>query len=468
MKKLLILLLGLFCSYNFAQTVELEAFANGLVRPVNIKNAGDDRLFVVEQQGSISIVNSDGTVNSAPFLTITDRVGAIGGIGDERGFLGLAFHPNYATNGFFYVNYINSSGDTVVSRFSRLSPTSADPNSEVNLLTINQPFANHNGGDMAFGPDGYLYISVGDGGSAEDPQNNGQRLNTLLGKILRIDVDTAENGNNYGIPNDNPFVSDPNALDEIWAYGIRNAWKFSFDRANDDVWIADVGQYDIEEMNRVPFSETSVGLNYGWRCYEGNDPFNTSGCPSAGTLTFPVAQYSHFGDGDFKCSITGGYRYRGTEFTNMQGLYFFADYCSDEIGYLTENGGNWNRTFLSQAGTNRWTAFGEDSNGEIYVAGIVSGSIFKIIDTALSIDENDLNSISIHPNPSNAFVNFEFQNTQLTIIRIIDLQGKFVKEINVSGLQNYTLDVQSIAKGVYFAEIEASNGNSVSKKLIIN
>lgn len=469
MKNLFTVLLGLFCTYTYAQTIELETFALGLDRPVNIKHAGDDRLFVAEQDGTISIVNTDGSVNTSVFLDITDRVGNIGGIGDERGLLGLAFHPNYTTNGFFYVNYINNSGNTIVSRFSRLSTTSANPASEVILLTINQPFGNHNGGDMSFGSDGYLYISVGDGGSAEDPQNNGQRLDTLLGKILRIDVDNTSGGNNYAIPADNPFVSNSAVLDEIWAYGIRNAWKFSFDRDNNDIWIADVGQYNIEEINRVPISETSTGLNYGWRCYEGNAPFNTSGCPAANTLTFPVAQYSHFGDGAFKCSITGGYRYRGSQYPNMEGLYFFADYCSDEIGFLRDNGGTWERTFLAQSGNNGWTAFGEGFNGEIYVAGIVSGTLFKITDAnQLSITENTLDSITIHPNPSNDLINFEFQNITLQTISIIDLQGKIIKTIKVDGLQNYELDVQSFAKGVYFAEIEASNGNSTSTKLIIN
>lgn len=460
--------MGFYCSFNYSQTIELEPFASGLDRPVNIKHAGDDRLYVVEQEGTISIVNADGTVNATPFIDITNRVGNIGGIGDERGLLGLAFHPNYAVNGFFYVNYINSSGNTVISRFSRLSPDSGDTTSEVILMTISQLFSNHNGGDMVFGPDGYLYISVGDGGSSGDPQNQSQQLNTLLGKILRIDVDNASGGNNYAIPADNPFVSNGSALNEIWAYGIRNAWKFSFDRDNDDIWIADVGQFDIEEINRVPIAATTTGLNYGWRCYEGNAPFNTSGCPPAGTLTFPIAQYSHFDDGAFKCSITGGYVYRGSDFPAMNGLYFFADYCSDEIGVLEQNGSNWDMTFLPQAGTNRWTAFGEDINGEIYVAGIVSGSIFRVIDSALSIDENTLETMKIHPNPSNDFINFEFPNLSLKSIRIFDLQGKVIQTVDVTSLQHYKLDTKMISKGVYFAEIEAENGNSISKKLIIN
>ena len=246
-------MLSLFSLIGFAQDIELEVFATGFSSPVNVKHAGDDRLFVVERAGVIKILNADGTVNSAPFLDINSRVINSGG---EQGLLALAFHPNYTANGFFYVNYINNSGDTVISRFTRSSENAADPNSEVLLLTISQPFSNHNGGDMHFGPnDGYLYISTGDGGSAGDPVNYGQNTSSLLGKMLRIDVDGTSEGN-YGIPNDNPFVGNGAVLDEIWAIGLRNPWKWSFDRSNGDMWIADVGQSNKEEINRVPASST--------------------------------------------------------------------------------------------------------------------------------------------------------------------------------------------------------------------
>jgi len=462
------LLLCLLCiQLGFSQDVEIELFATGLQRPVNIKHAGDDRLFVIEQQGFISIVNADGSVNSTPFIDINSKVIDIGGIGDERGLLGLAFHPQYSVNGFFYVNYINNSGDTVISRFSRINDTSADPNSEVILLTITQLFSNHNGGDMAFGPDGYLYIATGDGGSSGDPQNQSQQLNTLLGKILRIDVDNTDPGLNYAIPSDNPFVSNGAALNEIWAYGLRNPWKFSFDRNNDDLWIADVGQFDIEEINRVTPTQSDDGLNYGWRCYEGNAAFNLSGCPSAGTLTFPVAQYSHTGDGAFKCSITGGYRYRGTTYPNMQGLYFFADYCSDEIGYLEENGGSWDRTFLSQSGVNGWTCFGEDLDGEIYVAGIVSGNIYRVIDTALSIDEENLSSLKMYPNPATSILNFELNSAQGEILQIHDILGKLVLSKKINGAQAFSIDTSALKSGVFVVEIIGINDQKITKKLVI-
>src|SRR5690606_3508882 len=226
-------------------------------------------------------------------------------------------------------------GNTVISRFSRSAtdPDLGDSTSELQLLTYTQPFQNHNGGGMAFGPNGYLYISSGDGGSGGDPGDRAQSLTTLLGKILRIDVDNTSNGNNYAIPSDNPFVGSPTAMPEIWAYGLRNPWKFSFDRSTGDLWIADVGQNEFEEINMVV--STAAGKNYGWRCYEGNAEYNQSGnCPPDNTLTFPIAEYSHNNDGLSKCSITGGFRYRGMAQPNLVGLYFFADYCSNEIGIL--------------------------------------------------------------------------------------------------------------------------------------
>lgn len=378
-----ILLLFVF-SIGFSQTIDIQSFATGFNMPVSIKNADDDRLFVVEKSGYIRIVNADGSVNTTPFLDIDNLVVNIAGIGDERGLLGLTFHPNYTSNGFFYVNYINNSGDTVVSRFSveANNPDLADANSELIILTITQPFANHNAGDMAFGPDGFLYIASGDGGSGGDPNNYGQNLNSLLGKMLRIDVDNPGGGNNYGIPADNPFFNDgdDNTLDEIWAYGLRNPWRFSFDRQTGDIWIADVGQGNYEEINMATYTE--AGLNYGWRCYEGNNVFNDGGCPDPNTLTFPVGEYPHIGMGNFKCSITGGYRYRGSAYPNFIGLYFFADFCSDEIGTLTDNGSNWDMAFSDVFGGNGWSTFGEDINGEIYIAGISSGTIYRIIDTA--------------------------------------------------------------------------------------
>jgi glucose/arabinose dehydrogenase len=463
MKKLLLPLCALCFCFSFSQDIELEAFASGFNRPVNIKHAGDDRLFVVEQDGVIKIVNTDGSTESTNFLDIDSRVGSSG---NEQGLLGLAFHPNYATNGYFFVNYTNNSGDTVISRFSRISvnPAIADPNSELIILTYSQPYSNHNGGELQFGPDGYLYISSGDGGSGGDPQNNSQNTNSLLGKLLRIDVNNSSASNPYAIPSDNPFVGNSASREEIWAYGLRNAWKFSFDSLNDDLWIADVGQNAREEINMV--ASTDAGLNYGWRCYEGNNTYNTSGCPNSNTLTFPVSEYSHSGG---RCSITGGYVYRGSTYPNLEGLYFFGDVCTQEIGYLRYENGNWNSTFEGFSGN--WVAFGEDINGELYVSSL-GGSIFKITDTLLSIDDNLLNSISISPIPAKNILNIDFSNVNVSFsanITVYDIQGKTVKTIFKDKENKSTsINTSDLKSGFYILKIETENGRQITNKFIKN
>ncbi|MEZ4802899.1 MAG: PQQ-dependent sugar dehydrogenase [Gelidibacter sp.] len=462
------ILLGFFCSAFYAQEIELEVFASGFNNPINIKNAGDGRLFVVEQAGLIQIINADGSRNSTPFLNINPIVVNGGG---ERGLLGLAFHPNYSSNGYFYVNYINNSGNTVISRFSRSAddPDMADSTSELQLLTYTQPFPNHNGGDMAFGADGYLYISSGDGGDAGDPGDRAQSLTTLLGKLLRIDVDNTSNGNNYAIPSDNPFFGSTTEMQEIWAYGLRNPWRFSFDRVTNDLWIADVGQNVREEINMV--ASTLAGANYGWRCYEGNSAYNQSGnCPAANTLTFPIAQYTHNNSGLFKCSITGGYRYRGTNQPSLTGLYFFADYCSDEIGMLEESGGNWTMTFTAPFTGNGWTTFGEDSNGEIYIAGIDSGTVYKIIEPDLSVGENDIFEVTMFPNPAENQIMLDISESTLVIksINIYSIQGKLISSNTDFAQQHITVSTKSLSSGLYFVEVANSKGNSIIKKLIKN
>jgi glucose/arabinose dehydrogenase len=454
------------CSISVAQEIELQTFATGLNNPINIKNAGDSRLFVLEQAGLIQILNSDGSKNSTPFLNIDPIV--LGG--GERGLLGLAFHPDYATNGYFYVNYSNNSGDTVISRFTRstANPDIADDTSELQLLTYTQPYANHNGGDMAFGPDGYLYISSGDGGSGGDPENRAQNLTTLLGKLLRIDVDGNSNGN-YGIPADNPYAGSTSNMREIWAYGLRNPWKFSFDRSTGDLWIADVGQNVIEEINMVP--STAAGINYGWRCYEGNSSYDQSGgCPPSSNLTFPVAQYNHSGNGPFKCSITGGFRYRGTMYPNFVGLYFFADYCSNEIGILEQVGTNWNMTFSQVFNGNGWTTFGEDINGELYIAGITSDTVYKIVDPSLGVDENDAFNVKLFPNPANNEITLDISNSTMILqsVAIYSLQGKLISSISEFNTQSISISTKELTSGMYFVEITNTDGNRAVKKLIKN
>ncbi len=453
------------CSISLAQEIELKSFSTGFSSPINIKNAGDSRLFVVERAGLIQIVNSDGSKNGTPFLNINPIV--ING-GGERGLLGLAFHPNYATNGYFYVNYINNSGNTVISRFTKstANPDIADDTSELQLLTYTQPYANHNGGDMAFGADGYLYISSGDGGSGGDPQNRAQSLTTLLGKLLRIDVDGNGKGN-YGIPSDNPFAGSTSAMEEIWAYGLRNPWKFSFDRDTNDLWIADVGQNVREEINMV--ASTEAGLNYGWRCYEGNSIFDqSSNCPPSSSLTFPISQYTHTGNGLFKCSITGGYRYRGTAQLNLVGLYFFADYCSNEIGILEQSGANWNMTFTPAFSGNGWTTFGEDNNGELYIAGIDSGTIYRIIDSNLSIEEKNPFAVKLFPNPAKNEITLDISNSTMVIksVNIFSLQGKLISTVSDFESQLITISTEELTSGMYLVEITNTEGTVAIKKLI--
>jgi glucose/arabinose dehydrogenase len=312
-------------------------------------------------------------VLSTPFLDITDRVRSVR---SEQGLLGLVFHPNYATNGYFYVNYTDTSSNTHISRFQVFSetPNLADPDSEVILLTIEQDFANHNGGDLNFGPDGYLYIGMGDGGSGGDPNNHAQTPTSLLGKMLRIDVDGATP---YAIPPDNPFVDDPDTRDEIWAIGLRNPWRFSFDRLTDDLYIADVGQGTWEEIDLQPASSPG-GENYGWSCYEGNNILKPSRCNTAITYTFPIHVYGHT---QGNCSVTGGYVYRGSQYPALWGHYLFADYCSGRLWSLTPDGqGGWQVTFLNDIPGNPST-FGENLAGELFVAGHANGIIYRVVET---------------------------------------------------------------------------------------
>lgn len=458
----LTLFMLLALNFSFAQDLELELFASNLDRPVNMKHAGDDRLFVVEQDGLIKIISANGTIETLPFLDIDDRVRSTG---NEQGLLGLAFHPDYANNGYFFVNYINNLGNTVIARFSRdgSNPSIADPNSEVIILSFNQPASNHNGGELAFGADGYLYISSGDGGGAGDQDNNSQNLGNLLGTLLRIDVNNSNTTNPYAVPADNPFTAISAASDEIWSYGLRNPWKFSFDRSTNDLWIADVGQNTREEINLTPAPD-SGGLNYGWRCYEGNNAFNTSGCPSSSSLTFPVSEYAH---SQGRCSITGGYVYRGSKYPNFEGLYFFADVCSQDIGYLRFENNSWNSTFENFSES--WVAFGEDINGELYVSSL-SGNIYKLTDTTLGIEENQLNVISVFPNPTTNVLSLDFSKSTLTISDIIiyNIQGKVIKAISRNNDTIQNVKVSDLAKGIYLLKMNSIDGDNSTQKLIIN
>tara|TARA_R110000787_G_scaffold286385_1_gene404537 strand:- start:14073 stop:15443 length:1371 start_codon:yes stop_codon:yes gene_type:complete len=455
MKNLLRTLFLLFISfYSYAQEVDIELFKNGFISPVDIKNAGDDRLFIVEQAGRIKILNADATINPVSFLDITSLISS----GGERGLLGLAFHPDYANNGYFFVHYSDTSGDTQIARYTvdSTDPDVADSASALLIIDAEQPFGNHNGGCIQFGADGYLYIGLGDGGSAGDPGNRSQNLQLLLGKMLRIDINNTAGGNNYAIPADNPFIGDPNALDEIWAYGLRNPWRFSFDSETDELWIADVGQGSIEEINRADLDAS--GLNYGWRCYEGSETYNTSGCPNSSELTFPVAEYTH----SVGYSITGGYVYHGNVYSDIQDLYFFAD-LNGLIGTVDNDNNLVNHGDFG--GT--WVSFGEDINGEVYISDI-SGSIYKIIGGEIFDTENFTNSeVAIIPNPASDSLRISINNSLITKITILDLKGSVVMtESNLSTSEKF-IPIHSLNSGIYIVKINSDNGQSIIKKIVI-
>jgi glucose/arabinose dehydrogenase len=345
--------------------LRLETVATDLDRPLHLTAPpGDPRLFVVEKSGRIKILKGGA---SAPvvFLDLHDSVST----GSEQGLLSMAFHPQYASNGFFYVDYTDRDGDTRVVRYrvSATDPDRADPGSAKLILFVEQPFANHNGGLLLFGRDGKLYIGLGDGGSAGDPQGNGQNLGTLLGKILRIDVD---GGDPYAIPPDNPFAGRAGARGEIWAYGLRNPWRFSFDDPTNQLYIADVGQNAWEEIDVVPAGEG--GQNYGWNIMEGFHCYNAPACTTAG-LTLPVVEYSH-SDG---CSITGGSVYRGQRAPELVGLYFYSDYCSGFLRSFRYDGRMvTEHTTWAVGDIGSVQSFGTDAAGEMYILS-ANGNVYR-------------------------------------------------------------------------------------------
>ncbi len=351
-------------TFDFA----LDMVADGFDHPVQLVDAGDGsgRLFVVEQTGRIRIIR-DGQVMTTPFLDISDLVSCCG----ERGLLSIVFHPEFSANGHFFVDYTDTTGDTVVARY-RVAPDDpdrADPASANTVLTVDQPAANHNGGLLLFGPnDGFLYVGLGDGGGGNG--QNSQDLSVLLGKILRIDVDGQSGDRPYAIPPDNPFLDQPETRPEIWVLGLRNPWRFSFDRASGDLWIGDVGSATYEEVNVQPGS-SSGGENYGWDQIEGHECRADDGCEEF------VAPVSGF-DRDEGCVVTGGYTYRGTTSPELDGVYVFADYCGGGVwGLVQDANGRWTRLGPVETGL-RISSFGEDATGELYIVDI-QGAVYRLV-----------------------------------------------------------------------------------------
>ncbi|MEX2245091.1 MAG: PQQ-dependent sugar dehydrogenase [Dehalococcoidia bacterium] len=386
--------------------IVLQPLATGLASPVAVTNANDGsgRLFVTLQHGQIVIWDGD-EILSAPFLDISSIVLCCG----EQGLLSVAFHPNYAVTGHFYVNYTDNAGDTVVARYQVSGdPDIANAGSATPIISIDQPYVNHNGGQLQFGPDDYLYIGLGDGGSAGDPENRAQDGDELLGKMLRLDVDS---GVPYTIPPDNPFNADPLVRDEIWALGLRNPWRFSFDRDTGDLYIADVGQYTIEEVD-FQAAASDGGENYGWRLMEASACFNPISSCNDGSLTLPVVEYGHV---DGNCSITGGYRYRGNNIAAISGEYLYADYCSGRIWAATP--GPWTTMELLDTPFNI-TSFGQDEDGELYLTDH-GGGLYRIAGTpdgdSDGVPDGNDNCLFV-PNPGQ-------QNTDAAIGNGPDLPG---------------------------------------------
>lgn len=459
-----------------AATLTTQRVASNLRYPVfATAPAGDPRLFIVDQRGVIRVLK-DGAVLATPFLDIDDLIPNIGG-NDERGLLGLAFHPDYATNGYFYVNYINLSSDTVIARYTvSADPDVADRNSGFPILSIDQPFNNHNGGTLLFGPDdGYLYIGMGDGGDAGDPGNRAQRMDTLLGKMLRIDVD---GGPPYAIPPDNPFVGPGDPLDEIWSNGLRNPYRWSFDRLTGDMWIADVGQYAWEEVDFEPAGSPG-GVNYGWRRMEGNHCFNPPDNCNDGTLTLPIHEYSHGGG---RCSITGGYVYRGDAIPSLRGAYFFADYCSDQIWSLRYENGTvldlTDRTAELAPGGGlsiiNIAGFGEDGFGELYICDRgtgADGEVYKIALHPSDVPEGGTADadVVLTPNPSASTtrIRLDLRAAGPVQVTVLDAGGRSVRAIASAsfgvGTHAWAWDGRDdagrlVPSGTYFVKICAPDG----------
>jgi glucose/arabinose dehydrogenase len=430
---------------------------------------GRNQLYALTQAGIIYRFPQDpAAANQAEvFLNITNRVVA----GGERGLLGLAFHPNFQTNGFFYVNYTAGNPlETRISRFTRRpdNPDQADPASEQVLLRYTQPFDNHNGGKIAFGPDGFLYISSGDGGSGGDPQNNAQNRQNLLGNILRINVDATTGQLPYGIPADNPFVGNTEGFrEEIFAYGLRNVWKFSFDRTTGQLWAADVGQNNKEEINII-----TRGGNYGWRIMEGTSCHNPSqGCNTAG-LVLPVYEYAH--SAGIGRSITGGYVYRGSSLPALQGKYIYADYVSGNIwalglrpdGTVSENNLLLNAGFLV-------SGFGEDQNQELLVLNHGEGrKIFRLADILTSVAEAEQIGWEVFPNPAESRLTVrwgEASGRGPASLKVYDGLGQQVLSTPVllaPGAKEATLDISGWPKGLYAFCLESGEKRLWKKVLI--
>ena len=477
MKNSIILILFFLCFSidTFAQIKIVEAFPNlSFESPVDIQSAQDGRLFVVEQQGKIYSFENDSTTSQKNlFLDIEETVKS----GGERGLLGLAFHPEFKNNGFFFVDYTTEDPNlkTRISRFKTKedNPDEADPDSELIFLEVDQPYSNHNAGQIAFGPDGYLYISFGDGGSGGDPQGNGQNLSTFLGSLIRIDVDNSSGGKNYSIPQDNPFVNNSDGyLEEIYAYGLRNIWRFSFDAETGELWTGDVGQNKWEEIDII-----ESGKNYGWNIMEGFHCYNADDCDTSG-LSLPVWEYGHNDDGGY--SITGGFVYRGESVPSIKGKYVYADFVSGNLWALSKTGTEFNNEILLATNYNIPT-FGVDENEELYFSSFTTGKIYKFFeDQPNAVEDGKSFNFELYqnyPNPFNPETKISFTLPEKTEVElsVYDSLGNKIESIYKGeagpGLKEITWKPESIrgglSSGVYIVSLESDKFSAAKKALLL-
>jgi len=476
---------------NELPQLELEPFATGFSYPIDLANAGDSRLFVVERLGKIWVIDSNGNkLSSEPFLDITNEVFTVFPQEyDERGLLGLAFHPNYPTTPYFYVNYIGNDSNSHISRFTvdPNNPNKAIKSSELRLLQVVQPkgkqFVNHKAGCVKFGKDGYLYTTFGDGGFMGDPFNNAQNPRVLLGKIIRIDVDHPSNGKNYGIPADNPYVNVDKWKDEIWATGLRNPFCFSFDRSTGDLWLPDVGQNSWEEINMHRVGMAG-GENYGWSCYEGYHNYKFDSCDYNGApYTFPIVEYGHT---EKPCAaITGGFVYRGSRYPKMYGKYFYNDYCNGKYSCVFLENRSWMNIVLLDEDDLAYVRFGEDNKGELYTINTVTGEIEhlidesephtkamnKVADPGTTADAaKDLN-LKLYPNPNHGQFTVEVNALQQQdyVINVTNVYGnKIISETKKAnaGINRWSFYSRQLQKGMYMLSIQTTRG-SINQTFVV-
>jgi glucose/arabinose dehydrogenase len=475
MKKLILaLLLLIYYSSAEAQVNVVNAFPNlSFSSPTFLTNSGDgtNRIFVVEKGGFIRVFSNDSTVSS--YTTFLDVSNLISNNYTEKGLLGLAFHPNYSSNRYFFIYYTRlSDGALTIARFTTQvgNPNKADSLSQLVFLTIPHPTnLNHDGGNLMFGLDGYLYSGHGDGGGAGDVPNNAQNVNILLGKITRIDVNTPSGGNNYSIPPTNPFASGGGSP-EIFAWGMRNPWRFSQDPVTGIIYCGDVGQNVWEEIDTL-----AVGKNYGWRCYEANHTYNTSGCGSSSLYTFPIKEYPHTSS---RCSITGGYVYRGNRVPWLVGYYVYGDYCGMQV-YRLHYANGVVSSDSAQIGTSPQSilSFGRDQNNEVYLCG--TSAIYRFQNTLIGIDPGNVGEAQgytlsqNYPNPFNpaTVINYTIGKNEFVTLKIYNVQGKevqtLVSESKPAGNYKVTWDATAFPSGVYFCKVTAGEFSSEKKMVLV-